>query len=468
MDYTNQRRLRLLSVVIPLLALAVLYGLRLLLIRLWPAPVVDIVLALVILAGVIVFSSAVFGVIERQEGYLARQHEELARRYATERRLRGQLEALHQASLAIASARTSEHILQRLVDLSRDLIGARYAALGVLGAHGAIDTFYTSGITTEERERLGAPPQGHGLLGVILTERASLRIPDISRDPRSVGFPPGHPPMRSLLGVPVAHAERVVGNLYLADKVEQPEFSEEDERLLRLLAGHAAVVIENARLAEQVRTLAIVAERDRIGKDLHDGVIQAIYAVTLELESAAEDVEADPHGVSAQLDAAISQLGEVIKDIRRYILGLQPERADEKPLPEALAMILAEARAHTVLETELEVSGDDLAALAPARARELLWIAREAVANVVRHAHAGQVRVTLRAEGNDVDLSIVDNGVGFDANALAPSGHYGLRNLSERAAQLGGTLAVRSRPGQGTRIELRAPLTTPEREELHV
>src|ERR671931_325808 len=187
-----------------------------------------------------------------------------SRRYETERRLRAQLEALHQASLAIASAQTPAQILQRLVVLARELIGARYAALGVLSPQGAIDEFYTAGISPEERARIGPLPQGHGLLGVTLTEGATLRIPDVAQDPRSVGFPPGHPVMHSLLAVPVAHGAAVVGNLYLADKVGARVFSPEDEHLLTLLAEQAAVVIEKARLSEQVRTLAVVAERDRI------------------------------------------------------------------------------------------------------------------------------------------------------------------------------------------------------------
>lgn len=460
----RRRRLWLLSVVVPLAALAALYLLRLLLVLAWPPLAVDVALGLLITCGVVTFSATIFRVIDRQERDLAQQHAELSRRYETERRLRGQLEAVHQAALAIASTRTAPEILQRLVDLARDLIDARYAALGVLGPQGAIDGFYTAGIAAEQRAGLGAPPQGHGLLGVILTEGTSLRIVDIAQDPRSVGFPPGHPPMRSLLGVPVAHGEQVVGNLYLADKNGHTTFSAEDERLLTLLAGHAAVVIENARLAEQVRTLAIVAERDRIGKDLHDGVIQAIYAVTLALESAADDVDTDAPGAQAAIERAIDQLGEVIKDMRRYILGLQPDRAAEQSLPQALAAILAEARAHTLLETELEVQGDTFASLPQAIGQELAWIAREAVSNVVRHARATRLAITLREHEASLCLRIVDNGQGFDAHQPAPPGHYGLRNLRERAAHLGGTMTVQSRAGAGTSIEVWTPLEALERE----
>src|SRR5918912_1133138 len=234
-------RLRFLSIAVPLAGLAILYIMRLALLRVWPVVAVDATLGLLLTVGVLAFSWAIFRVIARQDRSLARQHAELARRYETERRLRAQLEALHQAALAIASAQTPAQILQRLVDLARELIGARYAALGVLSPQGAIDDFYTAGLSDEERARLGPLPQGHGLLGVTLTEGATLRIPDIAQDPRSVGFPPGHPVMHSLLAVPVAHGAAVVGTLYLADKVGAREFSPEDERLLRLLAGQGGV-----------------------------------------------------------------------------------------------------------------------------------------------------------------------------------------------------------------------------------
>ena len=469
-DETARRRgrLRLLSITVPLVGLAALYPLRLVLLRVWPSLAADVAIGLLMTAGVLTFSWAVFRVIDRQDRSLARQHDELERRYANEHRLRAQLEALHEAALAIASAQTTADILQRLVDLARDLIGARYAALGVLGPQGAIDGFYTAGISDELRAQLGPPPQGHGLLGVVLTEGTALRITDIAADPRSLGFPPGHPPMRSLLAVPLAHHGHVVGNLYLADKGAETAFSPEDERLLTLLAGHAAVVIQNARLAEQVRTLAVGAERHRISKDLHDGVIQAIYATSLELESAADDLEADPTAARDRIDTAIDRLGDVTKDMRRYILGLQSEQATDQSLTEALAALLAEARVHTLVEPHLRVEGEKVDDLPPALAQELLHVTREAVANVMRHARASRLWVTLQATESEVHLRIVDDGVGFDPASAPPAGHYGLRNLRERAAGLDGALTVRSDPGQGTAIDLRAPVAAPEGVDIHV
>jgi signal transduction histidine kinase len=394
----------------------------------------------------------------------ALEHVDLARRYETERRLRVRLEALHQALLAIASAQTPAQILQRLVDLAPELIGARYAALGVLSPQGAIDDFYTAGISPEERVRIGPLPLGHGLLGVTLTEGATLRLPDIAQDPRSVGFPPGHPVMHSLLAVPVAHGAAVVGTLYLADKVGAREFSPEDERLLRLLAGQAAVVIEKARLAEKARRLAVVAERNRIGKDSHDRVIQPIYAVTLELESAAENVEVEPAVARERIDVVIDQLGEVIKNMRRHILGVQPASTADQTLPEALAALLAETRAEASLETDLSVHGEGAHDLPAPLAQDLLQIAREAVANVVRQTRAAHVWVTLDVSEHEVHMRIVDNGIiACDTRNAPASGHYAWRSLQEWAQGLGGAATIQSAHGQGTAVDVRVPVAMSER-----
>jgi signal transduction histidine kinase len=182
----------------------------------------------------------------------------------TEQRVE-QLLALNRAAIAITSELELDALLQRIVDAARELIGCKYSALGVLGEDGYIERFPTSGISQTEREKIGAPPRGHGLLGVMLRAGRSLRIPDMSKDPRRVGFPPHHPPMTSLLGVPIFVQDKLVGDLYLTDKIGGPEFSEEDEWLVQLLAVHAATALTNAHLhAENVRALDIASnERAR-------------------------------------------------------------------------------------------------------------------------------------------------------------------------------------------------------------
>jgi signal transduction histidine kinase len=187
-----------------------------------------------------------------------------------------QLLALNKAAVAITSELELDNLLQRIVDAARELANCKYAALGVLGDDGFIVRFPTSGISEAEREQIGAPPRGHGLLGVMLRAGRTLRIPDISKDPRRIGFPPHHPRMTSLLGVPIFVLGKLVGDLYLSDKIDGPEFSEEDEWLVQLLATHAATALTNSILhAENVQALEL-AGRERARSDALANLTHAI------------------------------------------------------------------------------------------------------------------------------------------------------------------------------------------------
>jgi GAF domain-containing protein len=294
--------------------------------------VADGVVGLLMLVGVLIFSRLIFRLLDRQDALLAQQHAELADRYQTEHRLRSQLEGVQQAAIAIASASTGTEILQRLVELAPEIIPARYAALGVLGVHGAIDALYTAGLSVEERQRLGPIPQGHGLLGVTLLEGQAIRIEEISEDPRRVGFPPEHPTMHGLLAVPIRLAGRIIGNLSLADR-ETGAFTAEDEQILTVVAGHAAVAIEQARLADQVRRLAVSSERERIKVALQDGAIQALFAVNLDLEMALDDL--GPTAAGERIEQSIERIGAAMEDIRRSILDtdLSTQGSAQAPSP---------------------------------------------------------------------------------------------------------------------------------------
>jgi signal transduction histidine kinase len=158
-----------------------------------------------------------------------------------------QLDILDDAILAIASELDLGAVLQRITDLARTLVGARYCALGIVGDDGYLTDFITSGISETEREAIGDLPRGHGLLGVLIREQQSLRMRDMREDPRSVGFPPNHPPMVSFLGVPIRVGDDAVGNLYLTEKEDASEFTDEDQRLVERLARHAAIAVTNAR-----------------------------------------------------------------------------------------------------------------------------------------------------------------------------------------------------------------------------
>ncbi len=371
------------------------------------------------------------------------------------------MEALDAATHAIAEVLSVDLVLQVIVDRVRPLVGAQYAALGIVDARGVIEQFVTSGISQEERDRIGPLPRGHGLLGLIIRENRSFRIPDIATDPRRYGFPPDHPEMHSFLGVPVSVKGRSVGRLYLTNKQGAPEFSAEDQRLVETFARHAGIAIENARLHEQVQQLAVVEERERIGKDLHDGIIQSIYAVGLSLEDVPELMTTDPQEAAGRVERAIDSLHLTIRDIRSFIFDLRPELLEGRTLLAGLAAMVEEFRHNTLIDVELQVADPPPPDPPAGHTAELLAIAHEALSNVARHSRATQAWIELDASGEGYSVVIADNGVGFTPQRAAGLGHQGLVNMRARAAKLGGRLDVDSEFGVRTRIIVEVPAAEP-------
>jgi signal transduction histidine kinase len=376
------------------------------------------------------------------------------------------LHALDRATRAIAGELDVDRVLQLIVDSVRELVAAKYAAIGIVGADGEIERFITSGMSAETRAQIGPLPRGHGLLGTIIREGVTLRIPDIAEHPDTYGFPAHHPPMRSLLGVPVRVPVRVagatVGNLYLTDKSGADEFSDRDQQLVEMFALHAGIAMQNARLHDQVQKLAIVDERLRISRDLHDGIIQSIYAVSLSLEDVADLIADDPASAAARVDRAIDRLHTTIGDIRTFIVGLGP--GVEGGIVGALELLAAELLSGSGIELALDMAGEGEldARLHPEAAHGLLQIAREAVSNIARHSGARHARLSLGINGDEATLRIDDDGIGFDPARRLGSGHFGLANLRDRAAGLAGTLTLESEPNLGTRIIVRLPLAPSE------
>ena len=370
------------------------------------------------------------------------------------------IEALSDAVGAVAGVLDLDAVLQLIVDRVRVLVGARYAALGIVSDERRIESFITSGISVAQRALLGDPPEGHGLLGLIISEGHSIRIPEITAHPASVGFPPDHPPMHSLLGVPVRLKGRPIGNLYLTDKIDGSVFGDDDQRLVELFALHAAIAIENARLHEAVQRLAVVDERDRIGKDLHDGIIQSLYGIALSLEHVADLVPTDPDDAIERVDRAIDDVNRTIGDLRGLIVGLHDQVPDPTDLGAMLAALAEPLRVRTGLDVELDIDtdlGTGSAALGSHGRTELLLIAREALSNVVRHARARSVHVGLAREDGSLRLEVTDDGRGFDPDAVRVSRHFGLSNMRDRAEDLGGSYRSEPRAGGGTRIIVRIP-----------
>jgi signal transduction histidine kinase len=370
---------------------------------------------------------------------------------------------LIEAGMILASERTLDSVLRRIVELAVEITGARYGALGVLSPdRRAIEEFITVGVTEEERARIGDPPVGHGVLGLLIEESGPLRIRDIGADPRSVGFPPNHPPMRSFLGAPVIARGTVFGNIYLTEKTGAGEFGEEDEAALVVLASQAGVAIENARLVEETQRqhrelerLSVLDDRERIAKELHDGVIQSLFAVGMSLQGAAS-VATDPE-LERRIGDAVAEIDRSIRDLRNYIFGLRPGILADRQLDQALRALGAEFEARSEVVTVVDVDPAVAAQLA-SQAGDLVQMTREALSNVGRHAGAATCRISLWSDPalGVAILEIDDDGIGFDPGTAGDG--MGLANLRERVKALGGDLSIEGAAGEGTTLRLTVPL----------
>src|SRR4029079_9063318 len=318
--------------------------------------------------------------------------------------------ALEAATRAIASLQPVDDVLQVIVDQVRLLVRADYAALGTVHRGGVIERFITSGMSRETRAGRCPPPRGQGFLGLIIEENRTFRIPDIALDPRRHGFPEHHPEMHSFLGVPITVKGHSVGNLYLTDKSGAPEFSEADQRLVETFAVHAGIAIENARLHEQVQRLAVVDERERISQDLHDGIIQNIYAVGLSLEEVPDLVRDDPDEVERRVERAIDSLHLTIRDIRNFIFGLRPELLSGASLTNGLIAIVEEFRHNSMVDVELQPGAMDVEPDMTVAAH-LLGVVNEALSNIARHSGASRAMVWVNVgPDGSLQLRVEDNG----------------------------------------------------------
>ncbi|HEV8656049.1 MAG TPA: GAF domain-containing sensor histidine kinase [Candidatus Limnocylindria bacterium] len=392
-------------------------------------------------AGVIAFSVAI----------LARLGELHAREVAQSRRL----QALNTAGLALSAELDLETLLHKLADLARIVGDAKYAALGTFDAQGVVTRFYTSGIDDEERARIGHLPVGRGILGLLPRAAHPIRLHDIKDHPASVGFPKDHPPMRTFLGVPIRWRGESVGNLYLTEKQGGADFTSEDEEALLALAAQAAIAVENARLYAQTSRISTFEERHRIGMDLHDGVIQSLYGLGLLIEDAAAQVETAPKSARSQLGRAVDRLNAAIADLRNYVLGLRPVRGSDRPLHESLATLAQQIGTNALLTVDVKVEPEGESALGRLEREAVFYVAADALGNVARHARARRVQLRVVKEGDDVVLEVADDGVGFDTTETI--GGLGLRNMRQRAFDIGARLDVRSMPGTGTRLLMRLP-----------
>ena len=356
--------------------------------------------------------------------------------------------------MTLASELSLPDVLQRIAELAAEVTGARYAALGVIGPDGGILEFITVGVTAEQREHIGNLPVGLGILGLLISEARTIRIPDISKDPASVGFPPNHPPMHSFLGGPVKAGGKVFGNIYLTEKQGALEFSEEDERALEVLAAQAGVAIENATARRELERLALMEDRERIAKELHDGAIQSLFAVGMGLQATA--TLSKDQAIEQRIDDSISEIDRVIRDLRNYIFGLRPGLLADRQLDQALRDLVTDFQDKTGVTTIGAIDASVSAELSP-RAPDVLQLAREALSNVGRHAEAATCRLSLYRKDRWAVLEVDDDGRGFDPQNHTGEGQ-GLRNLEERTTSLGGSFEIASSAENGTTVRILIPL----------
>jgi signal transduction histidine kinase len=370
------------------------------------------------------------------------------------------LSALSAAMRAVTLGSSLDRVLHQLAESARDLAGARYAAIGLPEPEGdEFARFVTVGMSDELIEQLGPLPRTHGMLDAMLTDPSPFRTADITQDPRFRGWwPPAHPQMRSFLGVPIVSAGDVIGAFYLTDKQGEPSFSAADEAAVVLLASHAAIAIDQARLFEDSRELALVQERGRLARELHDAMSQSLFSLQLSAETAGRLLASDPAGAAEQLATVRTLAGRVAAELRTTVDDLRPADLERDGLvPTLRAQLTVASRAHDV---PVDFAADELPELDPDDEHQMLRIAQEAVTNALQHADASRVRVSILAApaGGELVLRVDDDGRGFDPSARAVrSRRLGLTSMNERAASLGGSLAITSVPGQGTTVELRVP-----------
>ena len=369
-----------------------------------------------------------------------------------------QLLRLLDAVMAIGSEQTLPDALRRITETAADLVDANYAALGVLDETGSrLSEFITVGIDEETTTRIGARPEGHGILGLLILEPKPLRLPDLHAHPDSFGFPPGHPPMTSFLGVPIRLRGVVYGNLYMTDKTDGQVFTDVDQELAVGLAAAAGLAIENARLHEVARTAGLLDERERIARDLHDDVIQRLFATGLSLQAAAQ-LTNEPLAVE-RIMRSVDEIDLSIRQVRSTIFELHQLGSAQDSVRSDIVAICDDAANALGFKPSLDIDGPIDSAVDEQVRGHLLLCLREALSNVARHARASAIDVIVTVTSGRLTLRVSDDGVGYHPPPAQRSS--GLDNMLVRAEALGGAFSITDRKEGGTELTWDVPLVSP-------
>jgi signal transduction histidine kinase len=345
-----------------------------------------------------------------------------------------------------------EALLNTTIDSAMELTNARYGALGVVDRHGRVEKFLHRGISTASADAIGDLPIGRGILGDIAIHGASVNIDDLANHAGYTGMPTAHPHMSSFLGVPIRVRDKIFGNLYVTEK--PGGFDEQDEIAVKALAVAAGAGIDSIRMAQELRDSAVREDRNRIAREVHDSIIQNLFAVGLGLQ-AKSIASADNSDMRAAMDDAAIAIDAAIAELRRLIYDLHGDLPRRSSLASEIEDLVARLGGPYDVPVVVSVKGS-VPELDISLIDDVLQIVREAVSNALRHSGATSIAVSLSADDRLLVLATADNGHGFDV-PNAPWG-LGLTNMRTRTKRAGGTLDIDSNHGRGTTVEARIPV----------
>lgn len=367
----------------------------------------------------------------------------------------GYIEEMLATSEVLAEGGELGSVLHALAQRARDVTDARYAAISIFDSNdGSVERFIYVGFDDDLARRLGDPPRGRGLLGLLAKHEQPLRIADLREHHAFTGWPEGHPEMAAFLGAPVRAGGHTIGSLYMTRDEGESPFTEADELSAVLLALQAAASVTTAMARERDGRISLLEERERIAHDLHDGTIQSLYALGLEVDAltARPDVSED---LVAELGLSVERINEVIGDIRGYITTLEAKTPSTSPelqrdLPFVVRQLVPDG-----IDTVVNITATALQDISNRQAEDLIYVAREALSNAVRHGEPSKIAVDLRQDPNSLTLTVQDNGKGFDPSSARTG--FGTVTMRTRAQRLGGELLMLSIPGMGTTIRVTVP-----------
>jgi signal transduction histidine kinase len=362
-------------------------------------------------------------------------------------------DALITAILDVVAGLDLSSTLERIVASAVQLADAKYGALGVIGQDAHLKDFFHYGLEDNQVTMIGHLPQGEGVLGLLIKHPEAIRLADLTQHPASFGFPANHPAMKSFLGVPVRVRGEIFGNLYLTEKQSAVEFSAEDEELVKALAGAAGLAIENSKLSSTIQKVAVFEDRERIARDLHDLVVQQLFATGMTLESISKRVENTDD--KQKLSQAVDDLDKTIKQIRQSIYALTSGPGEAIGLRRRVMNELESFSGIFESTPSVTFDGPVDAIITERQSDQVIATLRELLANAAKHAEATNIQVIIKAARNQLSVEVSDDGKGIAYNIKKS----GLENLKKRAEQLKGEFYVERRSPKGTRAVWSIPIS---------